>query len=156
MDPEVVFAVCNGLVLPGWIVLLFRPAWNFGRRILCPILIPCLLALAYAVLLGSQLAQGAGEDGFESLEAVSKLFANRWILLGGWVHYLVFDLVVGSWMVRDARLEKIPHPLVIPCLVVTCLLGPCGYLAYVLLRAGLRRQLGVGPIEAEENAALPI
>lgn len=156
LDPEVVFAVCNALILPGWIVLLFRPGWNFGRRILCPILIPGVLALAYAVLMGSQLWQGAADGGIESLQDISRLFDNNWILLAGWVHYLAFDLVVGSWLVHDSRLEKIPHPLLIPCLVLTCLVGPFGFLCYVLLRAGLRRKLGVGPVEAEEDAALPI
>jgi hypothetical protein len=40
--------------------------------------------------------------GFSSLAAVAELFSNQWLLLAGWVHYLAFDLFVGTWETRDA------------------------------------------------------
>ena len=43
------------------------------------------------------------EGGFSSLAAVSTLFADPWVLLAGWTHYLAFDLFIGGWEVRDAR-----------------------------------------------------
>ena len=46
------------------------------------------------------------------------------------MHYLAFDLFIGSWEVRDARRHGVPHVLVIPCLLMTFLLGPIGLLAY--------------------------
>src|SRR6266566_35749 len=58
------------------------------------------------------------------------LFSNRWLVLAGWIHYLAFDLFVGSWEVRDARERGIPHLAVVPCLLLTFMFGPAGWLAY--------------------------
>ena len=55
-------------------------------------------------------------------------------MLVGWVHYLVFDLFVGAWIVRDARRRGIHHGLVLPCLFFTLMLGPIGLLLYAGLR----------------------
>ena len=50
------------------------------------------------------------------------------------MHYLVFDLFIGAWQTRDAARHGIPHGLVVPCLVLTFLLGPIGLLLYLALR----------------------
>jgi hypothetical protein len=62
------------------------------------------------------------------------LFTSPSVVLVGWVHYLVFDLFVGAWEVRDAHRRSISHLFVVPCLVMTLMLGPIGLLAYLLLR----------------------
>ena len=59
---------------------------------------------------------------------------NPWLLLAGWLHYLAFDLLIGTWEVRDARERGIPHVVVVPCLVLTFMLGPAGWLLYLALR----------------------
>jgi hypothetical protein len=66
---------------------------------------------------------------------VSRLFANRHLLLAGWVHYLAFDLFVGAGEVRDARRHALSHLLVVPCLALTFLLGPAGLLLYYAVRS---------------------
>jgi hypothetical protein len=71
------------------------------------------------------------------------LFENRWALLAGWTHYLAFDLFVGTWEVRDARASGIPHLLVLPCLGLTFLFGPAGWLLYMALRAGYTKRVTV-------------
>ena len=58
-------------------------------------------------------------------------------LLAGWVHYLAFDLFIGAWETRDAAARGVPHAWVVPCLLMTFLLGPIGLLAYLAIR-GLR------------------
>ena len=70
-----------------------------------------------------------------------RLFGDEALLLAGWVHYLAFDLFVGSWEVRDAQRLGIPHLLVVPCLVLTFLFGPVGLLLYLGLS---RRPARVG------------
>jgi hypothetical protein len=72
---------------------------------------------------------------------VQKLFADPWLLLAGWVHYLVFDLFIGSWEVRDAGRLGIPHLLVVPCLVLSFLFGPAGLLLYGIVRAVRTRRV---------------
>ena len=63
------------------------------------------------------------------------------MLLAGWIHYLAFDLFIGGWETRDAVRNGIPHLLVIPCLLLTFMLGPIGLLAYFALRSGRLRAL---------------
>ncbi|MGB1139983.1 MAG: abscisic acid-deficient protein Aba4 family protein, partial [Halioglobus sp.] len=76
-----------------------------------------------------------------SLEAVMLLFQSPTAVLGGWIHYLVFDLFVGAWIVRDAKRQGISHWLVVPLLVVTLMAGPAGLMLYLLLRLALRKSL---------------
>jgi hypothetical protein len=67
------------------------------------------------------------------------LFTDRWLVLAGWVHYLAFDLFIGSWQVRDARRNHVPFLLVLPCLVLTFLFGPIGLLLYLILAGMVSR-----------------
>jgi hypothetical protein len=98
-----------------------------------------LFAVLYIGLIASTF--GRVDGGFSTLAGVAALFTNQWLLLAGWVHYLAFDLLVGTWEVRDAQEKGIPHALVVPCLLVTFMFGPAGWLLYLALRSafGLRR-----------------
>lgn len=142
MSPEQLFSLCGALVLPGWLLLVFLPRWKWTARLVCPVLIPLPLALVYLWLVATTLGRTPGD--FNSLAGVAQLFQNPRALLAGWIHYLAFDLFVGSWEVRDARRVGLHHLLVVPCLLLTFLLGPVGLLLYFALRAALRRLLLVG------------
>jgi hypothetical protein len=142
VSPEQLFSLCGALVLPGWLLLVFLPRWKWTARLVCPVLIPLPLALVYLWLVATTLGRTPGD--FNSLAGVAQLFQNPRALLAGWIHYLAFDLFVGSWEVRDARRVGLHHLLVVPCLLLTFLLGPVGLLLYFALRAALRRLLLVG------------
>jgi hypothetical protein len=130
------------LVLPGWLLLVFLPRWRWAARLVCPVLIPLLLALVYLWLVATTFGRTPG--GFGSLADVSLLFQNPRALLAGWIHYLAFDLFIGAWEVRDAQRTGVHHLLVVPCLVLTFLFGPVGLLLYFALRAALKRRVTVG------------
>ncbi len=138
MDAEALFSWCGRLALVGWILLIVAPRWRWSAPVIAKFVIPLILAVVYVAVIATHWSGSRG--GFSSLAAVGELFSDRWILLAGWVHYLAFDLFVGAWEVRDARRSAIPHWQVIPCLILTFLVGPAGLLAYGLLRGG--RQLG--------------
>jgi hypothetical protein len=146
MSPETLFSICSMLVLPGWLLLIFVPRWKWSARVIAGVVIPLLLGLIYLYLVATHFR--ASEGGFGSLAEVSKLFQNPYNLLAGWVHYLAFDLFIGSWEVRDARRLGIHHLLVVPCLVLTFLFGPVGLLLYFALRWFVKRRLIVN----EESA----
>jgi hypothetical protein len=141
------FAAANLIVLPGWALLILVPRWAPGPKLIAPVIVPALMALGYLALLALGNFgiffgnSGPPGGGFSTLEALMILFTSPMAVLGGWLHYLAFDIVVGSWQVRDAQAQGIPHLLVVPCLLLTYLLGPVGYLLYLLLRAALRRQV---------------
>jgi hypothetical protein len=61
------------------------------------------------------------------------------LLLAGWIHYLAFDLFVGSWEARDARQRGVPHLALVPCLALTFLFGPAGWLLYGAVRSRFNR-----------------
>ena len=138
MTPETIFLICNNGVLPAWLLLIFAPNWSFTQRLVHQIWIPILLGSVYlGVFL---LSPGMPEEGgFSSLDGVMTLFTSPSFALVGWVHYLAFDLFVGAWEVRDARRRSITHIFVLPCLLMTLMLGPIGLLAYLLLRFALTR-----------------
>jgi hypothetical protein len=142
MSPEQLFSTCGALATTGWLLLVFLPRRRWTARLVCPVIIPLLLALVYLWLVATTLGRTPG--GFGSLDDVSLLFQNRRVLLAGWIHYLAFDLFIGSWEVRDAQRVGLRHLLVVPCLALTFLFGPVGLLLYFVLRASLRRRLSAG------------
>lgn len=131
MSPEQLFSIANLTAMLGWILLIVLPRWRWTARIVLSGLIPLLLSVVYLVLIVTTF--GRIEGGFASLAEVAKLFRNDWALLAGWVHYLAFDLFVGSWEVRDAQRNGVSHWAVILCLLLTFLFGPIGFLLYNLV-----------------------
>ncbi len=132
MKAEQIFSIANLLAILGWMLLAVAPFWKWTRRIVLSGAIPLLLAVAYLILI--VLFFGRAEGGFGSLADVMKLFTNEWATLAGWIHYLAFDLFVGSWETRDAQAHKISRWFVIPCLFLTFMFGPIGFLLYSFLR----------------------
>jgi hypothetical protein len=132
MTADQVFSVVNLVALAGWLLLSVLPGRTWVARTVTGLVIPALLAIVYSAVLA--VHWGSAEGGFGSLAQVAQLFANPWVLLAGWTHYLAFDLFVGSWEVRDARVHGVPHWLVLPCLFLTFMFGPAGLLLYLLIR----------------------
>jgi uncharacterized membrane protein (GlpM family) len=145
MNPETIFSIANFTALAGWILIVFAPRWSWTRKIVLSGAIPLLLSVAYLILI--ILFFGRAEGGFGSLADVMKLFTNQWAALAGWIHYLAFDLFVGSWEVKDAQARGISHWFIVPCLVLTFLLGPIGFLLYHILRLVLANKALKGDAE---------
>ena len=133
MDPDTIFRTVNLVALACWLVLLASPLHPPMAEWLAGLAIPLLLSVAYCGLIFAFWASGKG--GFSSLDDVAHLFQTRQLLLAGWIHYLAFDLFVGAWIARTARLEGIPFWAVVPCLAVTFLFGPAGFLLFNAIRS---------------------
>ena len=132
MKAEQIFSIANTIALISWILLAIAPRWVLTRKIVLSGAIPLLLSVAYLILIFAFF--GSSEGGFSSLTGVMKLFTYEWMVLAGWIHYLAFDLFVGVWEVKDAQAKNISHWFVIPCLFLTFMLGPIGFLLYSILR----------------------
>ncbi len=133
MSPESLFQMVNPVALIGWLALALSPMAPRLLGLVGGTVIPLILSGGYAAIVLAHW--GSSEGGFGSLGSVEQLFQNRWLLLAGWVHYLVFDLLLGAWQVRTARRQRIAHLQLLPCLLVTFLFGPAGYLLFQSLRA---------------------
>jgi hypothetical protein len=138
MTPSQLFGVMNAVVLPAWLMLIFLPRFKW-TRIVAAYAVPAGLAIVYLALL--LIEPWPAGSGFATIEQVERLFSNPWLLLAGWVHYLAFDLFVGAWEVRDATRLHIPHVLVVPCLILTFLIGPVGLALYFIVRIAVVRKL---------------
>ncbi|MDA7905202.1 ABA4-like family protein [Rhodopirellula sp.] len=141
LNPETVFLLCNNAAAIGWIVLILTPRFPLFARLLIPVGLCGLLAVVYLYLVVSDFNEAEGS--FTSLAGVAQLFANPNVVLAGWIHYLVFDLFVGCWEVRDSRRHGIHYLLVVPSLILTFLLGPIGLLIYFVLRLARTRSLNL-------------
>jgi hypothetical protein len=147
MTAEQMFSICNLIAMAGWLILIFAGKRRWAAPLVAGAILPLLLAIVYGVLVIGHWGESQG--GFGSLAGVAALFTNPWLLLAGWIHYLAFDLFIGSWQVRDAARNGISHWWVVPCLVLTFLFGPIGLLLYSILRMAMRS----GPVM--ERLTLP-
>ena len=139
MSADSLFSFASILVLPGWLLLVLLPRWQYSATLVGAVVIPALLGLLYAGLIVSHI--GSTDGGFGSLAEVRALFSNEFLLLAGWIHYLAFDLFIGSWEVRDAQRHGVHHLAVIPCLVLTFLFGPVGLMLYFVIRTWVTRRI---------------
>ena len=133
---ESIFSACGIVAMLGWAGLVFAPGVAVVRDVIVRVLIPAAIAVTYLWLMLTTTTPEGG--GFGSLAEVKVLFSVEALLLAGWIHYLAFDLFVGTWEVADARREGIHHLLVVPCLLATFMAGPAGLLLYFIIKYSRR------------------
>jgi hypothetical protein len=132
VTPEQVFSVVNLIATAAWLALVIFPGRRWVTGIVTSTVVPLLFAIVYVGIVVTTFGRTPG--GFSTLEGVATLFSNPWALLAGWIHYLAFDLLIGTWEVRDAREQGLSHLFLVPCLVLTFLFGPAGWLLYRTVR----------------------
>jgi hypothetical protein len=133
MTIEQLFSLSSTMALLGWIILLASPFIPRAAQIASGIVIPGLLSILYAALILAFWSRAEG--GFDSLAGVMQLFTFQELALAGWIHFLAFDMFLGAWEVRTAKKEGIAFYLIIPCLALTFMFGPIGFLLFMGLRA---------------------
>ncbi len=135
MTAFALFSAFSMAALAGWLILaagvFLRRA--FLRDTIAGHWLPVLFSAGYAVLI--LLFFAGSEGGFDTLENVQKLFTSPWAALAGWVHYLAFDLWMGSRIARECEARGLPRWPLIGLLPLTFLFGPMGYLAFEALKA---------------------
>lgn len=134
MSPDSIFQTCSTIAMVGWIVLLIiSPFWSSFDKFLIGIIIT-LFTIVYAWLIFQVFTPGDFEK-FGSLNGVMELFTDKTAVTAGWVHYLAFDLLTGIWIKKNAQKYNIHHLILVPCLLLTFMLGPMGLLLYLLVRS---------------------
>lgn len=134
MQPEALFSLFSTLAMIGWVILIFLPRrWSWLNQF--PALwIPLFLSLGYSLLIGLYFFQTEG--GFDTLANVQQLFTAPMAALAGWVHYLAFDLLIGSRIAHKADELHVSRLIQVPILLATFMFGPLGYLLFILLESG--------------------
>ncbi len=131
MTADLIFTITNSSALIGWVALAAFPRRR-GAIAIAGVLLPAIFAVIYTGIAATQFFSSDGS--FSTLSGVATLFMNPWMLLAGWLHYLAFDLITGTWEVRDAQTRGVPHLLVVVCLFFTLMFGPVGWLLYMIVR----------------------
>lgn len=142
MTPSLIFSAASGLAMVAWVALatsLFAAQMRPWVWRATGIAIPALLAVVYIGLLVSGWGS-TPNAGFSSINEVRALFSNDALLTAGWLHYLAFDLFVGTWIAREGLENGISPFLIIPCLLFTFIFGPAGLLLFLGLRLFAKRQ----------------
>lgn len=131
MALETFFSVASSVAAVSWLLLAAVPSrWSWPVRVARWAVVA--LAFGYVALLASFWTRGEG--GFGSLADVARLFETPGLLLAGWVHYLAFDLLVGSWEREEAVRIGLGAWFLVPSLFLTFMFGPAGWLCFLGLR----------------------
>lgn len=138
MDLEMAFGIASQGAMLGWLALAVVP-YRFAVGRYVAVAVALALGALYAALIGAFWSEGQG--GFGSLAGVAALFAHKGLLLGGWVHYLAFDLLVGTWEREEAAALGIHRLLLLPCLFLTFMFGPIGWLLFMAVRFARKTML---------------
>jgi len=139
---EKLFVVVTVGVLPFWVLLVVAPRWRLTQSAVQSLWLSLPLAAGYAVAQGID-PNTSPDAGFHSLAAVVALFSTPEAILVAWIHFVVVDLFVGAWIVRDAQRQGLHHGFVAPCLVLTFAMAPLGLAAYSIVRSFKTRSLSL-------------
>lgn len=138
MSSSLVFQIVNTIVLPAWLILIFFPTKSWRNPIIYA------FALLMAALYAFYVATGLGSfdfEAFSTIEGIKAIFATDEAVLTGWIHYLVFDLLIGNWILNQSQKHGIKHALIIPCLLLCFMFGPVGYLLFIFIKLIKTKQL---------------
>lgn len=127
------------LVAPFWFLMAFLPHWTWTKRLMNSPFVIAPAALLYAILVLPLIGDVLPAVMNPTLEGVAALLSSEAGATIGWVHFLAFDLFVGRWAYLDSQKQHISAWLMAPVLFFTLMLGPIGFLLYLLLKTGHER-----------------
>lgn len=134
MNLETLFDLTN-LAIPFWLLMIFGGWWRGTERIMRSPYVAIVPALVYAVLVVPQMGTIFAEVSNPSVESITALLGTPEGATIAWAHFLAFDLLVGRWVYLNSRQMNIPWLIVAPTLVFVLMVGPVGYVIYLVVRA---------------------
>lgn len=129
-DPAFLFKLYNLLALVAWLPLFIFPYHKNTLRYISGFKVPLFFALSYLIFLVITFITSDTPVSFNNMESVTALFAGKWGMLTGWVHYLCFDFIIGGFIIKAGFRAGLPRWVVIFSLLFTFLLGPFGLLVF--------------------------
>lgn len=136
---DTVFQLSSLLVMPFWVLMIFLPHWSWTKRIMASPWVAAPAALLYAILLLPFLPGVLLDLANPTLSSIAQLLGTAEGATVGWVHFLAFDLFVARWAYLDSRQRNVSAWLVSPVLFLILMIGPFGFLLYLLLRTLVSR-----------------
>jgi hypothetical protein len=131
---EAIFKVSGFLVLPFWALMIFLPHWRMTKRLMNSLLVCAAPAVLYAALVIPRFVEIWQAVSNPELAGIAALLGSPAGATIAWMHFLAFDLFVGRWVYLDSRERGITAWVMAPVLLLTLMLGPCGFLLYLIVR----------------------
>ena len=131
---EMLFKIGSLTVLPFWALMIFLPHWRVTRKLLGWPVVCALPAALYAGVVIPRIAEVWQTVSRPELSDIAALLGSPGGATIAWLHFLAFDLFVGRWIYLDSRERGISAWVMAPVLFLTLMLGPCGFLLYLILR----------------------
>ncbi len=135
MTLDTLFSLSNLLVMPFWALMILLPTWRWTKRIIGSPFIAVPIALVYSVLVVPSALDLLSTLSNPTLPVVQTLLGTPEGATIAWVHFLAFDLLVGRWAYLDSRDRDVNPFLMAPVLLFTFMLGPVGFLLYLVVRS---------------------
>ena len=140
---DIVFACASLLAIIAWLSLAMALIVQSGtsrERLLrfAGRHVPVILCALYAGVLYTSWGK-VPNGGYSNLTSVVVLFSVPGKMLGGWIHFLAFDLLVGRGVIDHGLAHGYPRAVLVLVLPVIFLYGPLGVLVYLLLRMLIQR-----------------
>ena len=142
---ENIYLWANFGVLPFWLLLIIMPNSKITQLFVNSIVLPLILSTVYVyIIYQTTLLDESMFDIFKlylSLDNLYTVFATESFLLAFWIHFLVLNLFLGSWVSRDGVRYNMSRKLVAIPLIIIYLTGPLGLVLYWLLRVFYAKRL---------------
>ena len=137
----ILFKLSSLLTMPFWALMILFPRWRWTSRILKSPYFIAPAALLYAALVLPLIGTILPAVANPNLPGIAALLSSPAGATIAWVHFLAFDLFVGRWIYLDSR-ERDANPYVMaPILFLTIMLGPIGFLLYLVVRLAAKWKL---------------
>lgn len=132
MESGLLFKLANATAMVGWLIMVVLHNRPLTYKLIFNGIV-ILLCVLYASVIVWSFSEPSNGGSFSSLEGVMTLFTNPKAVLAGWVHYLVFDMMMGLFIVRHSSANQISRWLILPCQFFTFMFGPVGLLLYYVM-----------------------
>ena len=126
------------LILPTWMLCVFLPRWKHTPTL--TLIFPIVHAIIYTLGVISTIVyadDNSPDIDFSSLDGIVELFKEPSGVFVGWVHYCVYDALVGRWLTIDSverDASTLVHvTIIIPTLFMSLMFGPMGWLIYIAI-----------------------
>ena len=129
------FRLSKALVLPFWALMILLPRWRWTTRVVRSPFVSGAPAALYAALVLPRLGEIWPAVSRPTLGGILTLLGSPAGATIAWVHFLAFDLFVGRWIYLDSQERRVSVWLMAPLLFLTLMLGPAGFLFYLVVRS---------------------
>ena len=144
---ENIYLWANFGILPFWLMLIIIPNSKFTQFFVNSIILPLILSAAYiyiiyqAILLNEPIF-----DVFKlylNLDNLYTVFATESFLLAFWIHFIILNLFLGTWICSDGLKHNIPRSLVFLPLILVYFTGPVGLVLYWIIRVFYAKKISI-------------